>query len=236
VVAAVQVVDAIRPPDREFVERQRRDLLARFGLTGDISLKPVGSLSGGERNRVGLARLAAMEPNFLILDEPTNHLDLWARDALEKAILRFDGTVLFVSHDRYFLNHVADHLLVAQDGRFRVIEGNYDFYSHLGKEGLIDGGEEAGSSHHERASREPPSRGQLSTPRPKRRFPYRKVAEIEREILERETALEQLQRQLVSPEVLRSGQQVKEVQQRVKEQRDALAALYAHWEEAVELN
>ena len=65
-----------------------------------------------------------------MLDEPTNHLDLWARDALEQALREFDGTVLFVSHDRYFVNRVADHLLVVEPGRVRVIEGNYETY-HL---------------------------------------------------------------------------------------------------------
>ena len=92
-------------------QQQRRNLLAAFGLTGDRALQTVGSLSGGERCRAALARLAAADANFLVLDEPTNHLDLWARDALEKALTQFDGTVLFVSHDRYFVNRVADHML-----------------------------------------------------------------------------------------------------------------------------
>ena len=86
-----QVLEAVRPPHKEFVEQQRRDLLARFGITGDLVFQKVGSLSGGERNRVALARLAALDPNFLMLDEPTNHLDLWAREALERAIREFDG-------------------------------------------------------------------------------------------------------------------------------------------------
>jgi ATP-binding cassette subfamily F protein 3 len=105
-------LDAIRPGHKEFVDQQRRDLLARFGITGDMALQKVGSLSGGERNRVALARLAALDANALILDEPTNHLDLWARDSLEQAIRSFDGSVIFVSHDRYFLNQVATKLLI----------------------------------------------------------------------------------------------------------------------------
>ena len=92
------------------------------------ALQRVGSLSGGERCRAALARLAAADANFLVLDEPTNHLDLWARDALEQAVPAFDGTVLFVSHDRYFVNQVADHLLVFEGGRVQVIEGNYEAY------------------------------------------------------------------------------------------------------------
>ena len=105
-------VEAIRPPHKQFNDQQRRDLLARFGVTGDTALQPVASLSGGERCRAALARLAAADANFLVLDEPTNHLDLWARDALERALTQFDGTVLFVSHDRYFVNRLADHLML----------------------------------------------------------------------------------------------------------------------------
>jgi ATP-binding cassette subfamily F protein 3 len=115
------VVDAIRPDHKEFVEGQRRDMLARFGITGDMVFQSVHSLSGGERNRTALAMLAASDANFLVLDEPTNHLDLWSRQSLEKSLLSFEGTVLFVSHDRYFLNQVADHLLVVEPGRLVVI-------------------------------------------------------------------------------------------------------------------
>ena len=122
------VVDSIRPTHKQFFTQQRRDLLARFGITGDTALQKVGKLSGGERNRVALARLAAADANFLVLDEPTNHLDLWARDALEQALTAFDGTVLFVSHDRYFVNRVADHLIVFEPSGVRVIEGNYEAY------------------------------------------------------------------------------------------------------------
>ena len=122
------VVDAIRPTHKQFLTQQRRDLLARFGITGDTALQKVGKLSGGERNRAALARLAAADANLLVLDEPTNHLDLWARDALEQALTAFDGTVLFVSHDRYFVNRVADHLIVFEPGGVRVIEGNYEAY------------------------------------------------------------------------------------------------------------
>src|SRR5437868_10616630 len=105
-------------------------------MTGDMVFQRVGSLSGGERNRTALARLSASDANMLILDEPTNHLDLWARDSLEKALRDFDGSVLFVSHDRYFLNQVATKLLIVEPNRFRVIDGNYDTYQHFVKEGL----------------------------------------------------------------------------------------------------
>src|SRR5207244_6537870 len=110
-------------------EQQMRDLLGRFGLVGDQVYQRVGDLSGGERGRVALARLVAGGANVLVLDEPTNHLDLWACDALEQALLQFEGTVIVVSHDRHFLNRVVDQLIVLEgNGRPRGIHGNYDTY------------------------------------------------------------------------------------------------------------
>ena len=229
------VVDAIRPPHKEFVESQRRDVLARFGVTGDMVFQAVNSLSGGERNRAALARLAASDANFLILDEPTNHLDLWARDALERALLAFDGTVLFVSHDRYFLNQVADHLLVVEPNRFRVIEGNYDAYRHLA---ALSPSNERGRAceKSERAAAKPKKSTAEDGSKRRRRFPYRKVADLEGEIFVRESRVEELTGALASPEVLRSGEKTREIKAEIADQQATLRTLYEHWEEATELN
>jgi len=238
------VMEAIRPDHKEFVDQQRRDLLAKFGITGDMAFQQVASLSGGERNRVALARLAALDANLLILDEPTNHLDLWARGALEQALRDFNGTVIFVSHDRYFLNQVADHLLVVEPGRFRVIAGNYDTYSHLVKQGLAVDHRGAGMAVSPQKSATAP-RGAPSKMEPtgadkggrrKRKFPYRKAPEIEVEIQEREQRVEELHAALVSPDVLRDGQRVRQVKSELDEQQQTIARLYEHWEEAMELN
>jgi ATP-binding cassette subfamily F protein 3 len=136
---SMQVVDAIRPKSKKiFEEPARRNLLGAFGLTGDQQLQTVGSLSGGQRCRAALALLSAEDANVLILDEPTNHLDLWARAGLEKAIRDFEGTVLFISHDRYFVDRVADHLLIIQpDARFKTLEGNYSTFRHMVSKGLM---------------------------------------------------------------------------------------------------
>lgn len=225
------VVDAIRPPHKEFNEPQRRDLLARFGIRGDMVFQQVGSLSGGERSRAALAQLSALDANFLMLDEPTNHLDLWARDALERALLEFDGTLLFVSHDRYFLNRVADHLLVVEPGRFRVIEGNYEMYLHLVREGLAGAAE---PEEPRKAETKPKSPNKPA--KPKRRFPYRKVEDLEKEIFQRESRIEELHASLTQPDVLRNGQRVREIQAEVAEHQESLKTLYEHWEEATELN
>jgi ATP-binding cassette, subfamily F, member 3 len=233
-----EVVDAVRPDHKEFVAQQRRDLLARFGVTGDMVFQKVGSLSGGERNRVALAWLSALDANFLILDEPTNHLDLWARDALEQALRSFDGTLLFVSHDRYFLNQVADKLLVVEPNRFRVIEGNYDTYVHLLREGLA--AEARGLSlGAAAASAKPPDTRPSSAARSerrKRKYPYRKAAEIEQEIHRREERVVELHDLLGSPEVARDGVKVRSLAAELDKLQAMLPQLYEHWEEALELN
>ncbi|MCA9132946.1 MAG: ABC-F family ATP-binding cassette domain-containing protein, partial [Planctomycetales bacterium] len=120
--------EAIRVPHRDLDDKARRSLLGSFGISGELATKPLNLLSGGEKNRTMLAWLSAMEANFLVLDEPTNHLDLWSRHALEEAIKRFDGTVLLVTHDRYLVNAVADHILVLHAGRVSQVAGNYDAY------------------------------------------------------------------------------------------------------------
>lgn len=238
--AEERVMDAVRPSHKDFVEQQRRDLLGRFGITGDMAFQKVASLSGGERNRVALAMLAASDANVLVLDEPTNHLDLWARDALERALKEFDGTVLFVSHDRYFLNQVADHLLVVEPNRFRVVEGDYDTYLHLVRAGLA-GGEASLSDASGKSDDKPKTdavekKGKPREPRRKRRFPYRKVEDLEAEISERESRVEELHAALATPEVLRSGDRVKQTKAEIEEHQETLATLYEHWEEASELN
>jgi ATP-binding cassette subfamily F protein 3 len=232
-----EAVEAVRPDHKEFVLQQRRDLLARFGVTGDMVFQPVGSLSGGERNRVALAWLSALDANFLILDEPTNHLDLWARDWLEQALRAFDGSVLFVSHDRYFLNQVADKLLVVEPHRFRIIDGDYDVYLHLLRQGLA--GEARGLSLEERKSAEktPSQREANATEiRRKRKFPYRKATEIEAEIQQREARVTELHHLMASPEILRDGGRIKSLAAELGDQQATVARLYEHWEEAAELN
>lgn len=242
----LEALDAIRPDHKEFIEQQRRDLLARFGMTGSMVFQKVGSLSGGERNRTALARLSASDANFLILDEPTNHLDLWARSALEKALRDYDGTVLFVSHDRYFLNQVATKILVVEPGRFRVIDGNYDTYLHLVKQGLAadaranvaaQANKKAAGNESSATNAEDDRRGRNEgKPRRKRKFPYRKVPEIEAEIAQRESRIEEIHGLFGSSEVLRDGDAVKKLRVELDEHTAALPQLYEHWEEASELN
>ncbi|MGN0245108.1 MAG: ribosomal protection-like ABC-F family protein [Lachnospiraceae bacterium] len=107
---------------------QIRNTLAAFLFTGDDVFKKIGSLSGGERGRVSLAKLMLSSSNFLILDEPTNHLDIQSKEILEQALNHYEGTVLYVSHDRFFINQTAHRILDLEDGQLVSYLGNYDYY------------------------------------------------------------------------------------------------------------
>ncbi len=205
------VIKAVWPePDPEIDEPRMRSLLGRFGLTGDQVYQPVGKLSGGERSRAALARLVALGVNVLVLDEPTNHLDIWACDALEQALLEFEGTVIVVSHDRYFLNRVVELLIVLGDGRAQVIHGNYDTYERM--RALQ---EEAGGRASEKKDRAKPAPARAAAAsagkvKRKRRFPYRKVEDLEADIAANETRVRELEELLASPDLYRDGARVKE--------------------------
>jgi len=240
-----ELLEAIRRSDHATTIAQRRDLLARFGLTGDMVFQAVSSLSGGERSRAALARIALENANLLVLDEPTNHLDLWARDALEQAIARFDGTVLLVSHDRYFINRVADYLIVFEPEGVRTVQGNYDTYvertldkTTAGQQtgGARSGGQETDGSPHRSTFKAAPKKENTGKPRRKRKFAYRKVDDLETEIHRRETRVQELHEELIQPEVQRDGDRVRQTQADLAAEQTALAQLYEHWEEASELN
>ena len=109
-------------------ETKIRNVCAAFLFTGDDVFTPIKSLSGGERGRVSLAKLMLSEANFLILDEPTNHLDMYSREILEEALNAYSGTVLFVSHDRYFINKTATKIIELTEHQIITYIGNYDYY------------------------------------------------------------------------------------------------------------
>ncbi|MEW6712722.1 MAG: ATP-binding cassette domain-containing protein, partial [Candidatus Riflebacteria bacterium] len=130
--------DVLRPERTVFEEAQLRlpmasvgtikNLLGAFLFSGDDSEKKVSILSGGEKSRVMLACMLAQPVNFLILDEPTNHLDITSREVLLEALQEFDGTIIIVSHDRYFLKHLVNRVFEVDHGALRIYEGDYDYY------------------------------------------------------------------------------------------------------------
>jgi ATP-binding cassette, subfamily F, member 3 len=111
--------------DQTMGEEAARNLLGRFLFSGDDAFKPVSALSGGERSRLALARLTLERANFLVLDEPTNHLDIGARETLEQVLDGYDGTMLFVSHDRYFVDRIANRIWLIENGGITTYIGNY---------------------------------------------------------------------------------------------------------------
>jgi ATP-binding cassette subfamily F protein 3 len=122
------IFDEISDSYPELTNTQIRNVLAAFLFTGDDVFKKIGDLSGGERGRVSLAKLMLSPANFLILDEPTNHLDIQSKEILEEAIRNYTGTVLVVSHDRYFINAISSRIIELKDKRLFSFIGNYDYY------------------------------------------------------------------------------------------------------------
>ena len=228
------VVRAVWPEDdTDWTESEVRKLLGRFGLSGEIALRNVGRLSGGEQGKAALARLAATGANLLVMDEPTNHLDIWSCEALERSIKEFEGTVLVVSHDRYFLNQVADRLIVVDSGRARVVEGDYETYQRLMK---ADAEAEARKKVEAAKPAAAVKPSHVAKGKKSRKHPFRKAAEIEREIARRETDLADVEFQLALPETWKDADAARLIQRRHDEIRDDLARLYEHWDEALELN
>ncbi len=227
------VLQAVWPePDPSITEQMMRDLLGRFGLTGQQVFQKVGDLSGGERSRVALARLVATEVNVLVLDEPTNHLDIWACDALEEALRDFEGSAIVVSHDRYFLNQVADLLIVFEGGQVQVVYGNYDTYERLRAQQT--------AAEVEKTERKKvlakPALTPPSTGKRKRQFPFRKLDDLESEIATHEARVAVLEQLLASGDLYRDANAVRDTMKEFEDTKETLQRLYAHWEEAVELN
>lgn len=234
------VIRAVWPgDDPEANEQAMRDLLGRFGLVGDIIHQPVAKLSGGERSRAALARLVAQGVNVLVLDEPTNHLDLWACEALEQALLEFEGTAIVVSHDRYFLNSVVDVLIALEgNGLSQVVYGNFDTYERM----------RAMQLEAARSEKKPAATPAVASPaaaadgvkpakaKRKRQFPYRKVEDVEADIAREESLLRETEQMLADPSLYRDGDRVKAVTRDFEEIKERLKKLYEHWEEVVELN
>ncbi|MEG5067512.1 ABC-F family ATP-binding cassette domain-containing protein [Microcoleus sp. B3-A4] len=122
------VIETIHDEVPDWKNEEVRTLLGRFLFTGETVFKQVGALSGGEKARLALAKMLLNPVNLLILDEPTNHLDIPAKEMMEEAIQNYDGTVIIVSHDRYFISQVANKIVEIRDGEFRTYLGDYHYY------------------------------------------------------------------------------------------------------------
>ncbi len=209
-----------------------RSVLALFLFTGDDVYQPIKTLSGGEKGRVSLAKLMLRHDNLLLLDEPTNHLDMDSREVLEGALEDFDGTLLTVSHDRYFINRVANRVVEMSADGAREYSGNYDDYLEAKRR------EAAGI-----ALEESDGRTKTQIDREKRRA--RMAAAEKRAILDRlkaaetaiadaEAEIARLEAQMADPETYKDVERAQEIARQHRECSASMEALYAEWEAASE--
>ena len=201
---------------------EARSFLAKFLFRGDDVYKAIPALSGGERNRLILAKLMLTKPNVLVLDEPTNHLDIDSRQALDQALRDFDGTVILVSHDRYLLNSVATRMVEISNGKATVYNGNYDFFVERAK------------LRRPKAVKKKPKpvakKGAAVASRPGGPKP----AEIEKAIEEAETRSQELTEILGNPDVYADAEYSASMVAEYQELQSRIKDLYEQWESLIE--
>jgi ATP-binding cassette subfamily F protein 3 len=214
-------------------EKQIRDVLAMMLFQGDDVHKPISLLSGGERARVRLAELLLDRPNVLLLDEPTNHLDIASREALEGALSGFDGTVLCVSHDRYFLDKLAKRMFVLRPPNLVDFEGNYSAWAtRLDREHQAEAERKsaaARSKSRPKTKATPPKPPRKSNDSHRRPFGRLAVEELEREIAQTEKAVNECQGRCADAETFKDPALAKRVQQEYQELANRLKGLEAEY-------
>ena len=216
-------------------ETQIRNMLAAFLFTGDDVFKVISSLSGGERGRVSLAKLMLSEANFLILDEPTNHLDIASKEILEEALNRYTGTVLYVSHDRYFINQTATRILDLTNQSVVNYIGDYDYYLEK-KEELTEKYAPTAQEATEEAKEETSSEGKLTWQQQKeeqarKRKQENELKKVEKRIEELETRDKEIDDTLVLPDVCTNVGRCAELSREKDKIQAELEELYEKWEE-----
>lgn len=204
---------------------QLRSVLARFQFRGEDVFKPTNILSGGESNRLALAKLLLQRPNFLLLDEPTNHLDIYAREALEEALDEFGGTLIFVSHDRYFIDALASKLWILHDGSLEEFSGKYSEYRALQQERKQEDKEK-------RKKRQAPS-AQLPSTNAKTKQRQMRHS-LEEEILTLEAEKDKLEALLADTEVYQDPDRSRELVLDYERVQKRLSERYDQWGELVE--
>jgi len=214
---------------RDWTLGEARSWLARFLFRGDDVFKHVSVLSGGERNRLALAKLILSAPNVLLLDEPTNHLDIESRHALDQAVSEFDGTVICASHDRYFLDQVATSILEIADGRWRVYDGNYSYYRDKTAAEAAENASIVGVPRAQNRTRIRPRNG----PREASREAMREAGLIEAEIEQAEARLAAAEALLASEDLYSDGERARDVVIEHRAIMDELEKLYEAWETAL---
>lgn len=221
---------------------QIRNVLAAFLFTGEDVFKRISDLSGGERGRVSLAKLVLSNANFLILDEPTNHLDIMSKEILEDALNGYEGTILYVSHDRYFINRTAHRILDLTEGQFVSYVGNYDYY--LEKHDTVMAAIEASTPQSSDADNTASAKAAESEVKldwkaqkeeqARLRKKENDLKKCEEKIAELEARISEIDTEMSDPAI---GTQVAKLQELSKEQtacQEQLEKLYEQWEELAE--
>jgi ATP-binding cassette subfamily F protein 3 len=214
-------------------EARIRTVLGNFLFSGEDVFKKVSSLSGGEKARVALAKLMLLNANVLILDEPTNHLDLYSKEVLEASLLDYEGTLLFISHDRYFLNKMAERILELGANGVDSYLGNYDDY--------VEKKLEMAEIQLEKEAAVAKKSGAISTEKPngyeadklakrEERTKQRKLEQVEADIARYESEVSALELELTQPGVYNDYLLVQEKNANIDTKKNALQQLYADWE------
>ncbi len=211
-------------------EKEIRTVLGQFLFSGDDVLKPVNALSGGEKARLALAKLMMQKANFLVLDEPTNHLDLDSKEVLENALMDYPGTILFVSHDRYFINKIATKVVeLSSTGTFEYL-GDYDYYVEK-KQELMELAEmnAAKQAEKQETKTDHSSMANAKEIRKRERQIQRKLEEIEKDMSQIENKINDIELELCKPEIFSDYEKALELQNELDSLKQTHSELELEW-------
>lgn len=232
------VLDTIWDRHKTMPEKDVRSILASFLFTAEDIDKTVGQLSGGQKARLTLTVLSLEKDNFLLMDEPTNHLDIEAKEVLEQALDTYDGTLLFVSHDRYFINELANKIISVRDGHAKIYNGNYSYYlDEKAKQAAAV--QEAEAEQTESTTSANQNKGKLSYQEQKARDSQKRkleraVSEAEARIEKLEAEEQEIQTEMANPDIAASFEKLGPLQEKLSAVQEQLDQANTDWENALE--
>lgn len=222
------IFDELHDTYPDMTNTRIRNVLAAFLFTGEEVFKEIRDLSGGERGRVSLAKLMLSNANFLILDEPTNHLDITSKEILENALKNYTGTILYVSHDRYFINQTATRILDLHDGGITSYIGNYDYYIEQQLVSTARTEEKAVAVREDTASKKDWKRSKEEQAKERKR--RNDLQKTESRIEELENLISALGEKMALPENATSAAKLSELSEQQTKANEELEQLYEIWE------